>query len=344
MNKSKIFEKVNISSLEIKNRIVMPPMCMYKSDESGELKDFHKYHYIARALGGVGLIIVEATAIEPKGRISNNDLGLWDDSHIPNHRVLNEEIHKFGAKTSIQLAHAGRKSVCTNSIPVAPSSIEFSSNKPFKKPDELSLEEIENVKLKFLSSAKRAKEAGYDLIELHGAHGYLLCEFLSPLSNKRDDIYGGSLENRCKLILEIASLLKKEVDLPLIVRLSADEWMDEGWSLENSIYLSKKLEDVGVDAIHVSAGGNQEIVDKMPLLKPMYQASYAKKIKQNITIPVIAVGLITTVNEGEKLLEEEYCDFVAYGRELLRSPNLVFHMARELCEKENINSSYLRAF
>ena len=341
---SLLLKSANIGTLELKNRVVMPPMCMYKSDESGEIKDFHKYHYVSRALGGVGFIIVEATAIEPKGRISSNDLGLWDDSLIEKHKQLNKDIHSFGAKTAIQIAHAGRKSIVTDSTPIAPSSIAFSKEAPYKLPKEVSIEEIKDIKELFIKAAFRAKEADYDAIELHAAHGYLLCEFLSPISNNRTDIYGGTLENRCRLVLEIATEIKQKLDLPLIVRISADEWMSGGWNIEDSIYLSKELEKIGVDAIHVSSGGNLEKPDNAPTIQPLYQSSWAKKIKENVNIPVIAVGLITTAIEGEYLLENSTCDFVAYGRELLRNPNFVFYAANEFKEKEKINSSYQRAF
>lgn len=341
---SLLLKSANIGALELKNRVVMPPMCMYKSDESGEIKDFHKYHYVSRALGGVGFIIVEATAIEPKGRISSNDLGLWDDSLIEKHKQLNKDIHSFGAKTAIQIAHAGRKSIVTDSTPIAPSSIAFSKEAPYKLPKEVSIEEIKDIKELFIKAAFRAKEADYDAIELHAAHGYLLCEFLSPISNNRTDIYGGTLANRCRLVLEIATEIKQKLDLPLIVRISADEWMSGGWNIEDSIYLSKELEKIGVDAIHVSSGGNLEKPDNAPTIQPLYQSSWAKKIKENVNIPVIAVGLITTAIEGEYLLENSTCDFVAYGRELLRNPNFVFYAANEFKEKEKINSSYQRAF
>jgi NADPH2 dehydrogenase len=341
---SLLFTEGQIGNLKLKNRIVMPPMCMYASDNSGELKTFHKGHYLARAIGGVGFIIVEATAIEPRGRISANDLGLWHDSLIEAHKILNEQMHSFGAKTAIQIAHAGRKCTVEDEIPLAPSSIAFSEEKPFKMPKTATLEDIKNIKELFVKTAFRAKEANYDAIELHAAHGYFLCEFLSPLSNLRDDIYGGSLENRCRLLLEIAKELKEKVDLPLIVRISADEWMSEGWNIDDSIYLSKELEKVGVDTIHVSSGGNQEKPNKPLELKTMYQANFSKEIKKEINIPVIAVGLITTAKQGEKLLEENYCDFVAYGRELLRSPNFVFIAANEFNQKELIIPSYSRAF
>ncbi len=341
---SLLFKKGEIGTLELKNRIVMPPMCMYKSDDSGEFKTFHKTHYFARAIGGAGFIIVEATAVEPKGRISDADLGLWEDSQIIQHKELNEDIHFFGAKTAIQIAHAGRKSTVKDTTPIAPSAIAFSSEEPFKTPICASLEDIKNIKELFVKTAIRAKSANYDAIELHAAHGYLLCEFLSPLSNTREDIYGGSLENRCRLVLEIAKEIKQKVDLPLIVRISADEWMKDGWNINDSIYLSKELEKLGIDAIHVSSGGNLAKTDKTPKIEPLYQSNWAKEIKKEISIPVIAVGLVTTAIEGEKLLEEKYCDFVAYGRELLRSPNFAFYAASEFKEKDKINSSYQRAF
>lgn len=341
---SLLFKQGNIAELKLKNRVVMPPMCMYKSDDSGEIKSFHKHHYISRAIGGVGLIIVEATAIEPRGRISSADLGLWDDSQIIKHKELNKECHEFGAKTALQIAHAGRKSTVADSTPIAPSPIAFSENPPFKTPKEATIEDINDIKKKFVEAALRAQKADYDAIELHAAHGYFICEFLSPLSNKRDDIYGGSLENRCRLVLEIAKEIKNRVNLPLIVRISADEWMSEGWNIDDSIYLCKEFEKIGVDAVHVSSGGNHENVDKMPKLDPLYQSDYAKDIKKNINIPVIAVGLITTAKEGEYLLENGFCDFAAYGRELLRSPNFVFYAAKDLDEKTLIDASYVRAF
>lgn len=341
---SRLLENAKIGNLELKNKIVMPPMCMYKSDESGEIKDFHNFHYVSRAIGGVGLIIVEATAVEPRGRISNHDLGLWSDEHIKNHTLLNEKLHSFGAKTAIQIAHAGRKSECTNSTPIAPSSLAFSENSPYKMPQSATLADIEELKNRFLQSAIRAKKANYDALELHCAHGYLLYEFLSPLTNKRDDIYGGSLENRVRLALEITKSIKENVDLPLIVRISASEWMKDGWSIDDSVYLCKELEKLSVDCIDVSSGGNHLNPDDMPKLESFYQCGWAKIIKQNINIPVIAVGLITTPKEGEYLLENSFCDFVAYGRELLRNPNLPFFVAKEAEKKDIINSSYLRAF
>lgn len=341
---SALFQQGKIGKVKLKNRIVMPPMCMYASSKKGELKKLHTTHYSARALGGVGLIIVEATAIEPRGRISDQDLGLWSHTHIKKQKELTKICHSFGAKMAIQLAHAGRKSTVEKSTPIASSALAFSEDAPYSLPHEATLKEIKQIKKLFLKAAKRAKKANYDAIELHAAHGYFLCQFLSPLTNKRTDKYGGSLENRCALIVEIAQSLKEKIKLPLLVRLSAHEWMNEGWNVEDSIYLAKALEKVGVDAIDVSAGGNQNKVECMPKVEPLYQCGYAKAIKEAVHIPVIAVGLITTAREGEKLLKEEYCDFVAYGRELLRNPNLALYAAKEADVPKQICPSYLRAF
>lgn len=334
----------SITQIELKNRVVMPPMCMYKADENGMVNDFHLTHYGARAMGGVGLIITEATAVEPRGRISDNDLGLWDDAQIEGHQKLTTLCHSLGAKMAIQLAHAGRKSLCAHSIPIAPSSLLFSESGGFKQPHALHIKEIAEIKTAFVEAAKRAEKAGYDILELHAAHGYLLCEFLSPITNQRTDTYGGSVENRCAFIVEVAhAIVEATPTIPLIVRISAEEWMEKGWAIEESIYLCKKLQSIGVAMIHVSAGGNNE-AQKMPPLVPRYQASYAKVIRERVGIPTIAVGLITTANEGEMLLEENFCDLVAYGRELLRNPNFVFYAAKEEGKKALIEPSYLRAF
>jgi len=329
----------------LKNRVVMPPMCMYKAQSDGRILPFHLVHYTTRAMGGVGLIIVEATAVEARGRISDTDLGLWDDEQVAGHQQLVHLCHEYGAKMAVQLAHAGRKSTCASSTPVAPSPLSFSDKTGYKLPHELSLDEIEEIKKHFVQAALRATYAGYDLLELHAAHGYLLCEFLSPLTNQRTDKYGGSLDNRCALIVEVAqAILDATETVPLSVRISADEWMDNGWNIEESIYLSKKLQSIGVAMIHVSAGGNHETQTHIPTIEPLYQAAYAKVIRENAGIQTIAVGLITTALEGETLLQKDFCDLVAYGRELLRNPNFVFFAAKEEGKKALIEPSYLRAF
>lgn len=340
---AKLLSPYKIAGIELKNRIVMPPMCTYAAeDESGCPNLFHFTHYGARALGGVGLIIVEATGVEPKGRISDRDLGLWSDAQIAAHQKLTETIKAFGAKAAVQLGHAGRKSVCAASVPIAPSALPFSPQSAH--PHALETEEIETIKKAFVDAALRAKTAGYDLIELHSAHGYLLTEFLSPLTNTRNDRYGGTLENRCRLSVEIAGQIKQATGLPLIVRISAEEWVEGGWIMEDSIYLAAGLKAAGADMIHVSAGGNHPDQPLMPPVKPLYQSGYAKTLRQKADVPVIAVGLITTAEEGETLLQNDACDLVAYGRELLRSPNFPFFAAKALGRQEVIHPAYLRAF
>lgn len=341
---SKLLSSHTIGNITLKNRIVMPPMCLYSANGDGFVSPFHTLHYGARALGGVGLIIVEATGVEPRGRISDKDLGIWSDEHIPSHESLTKTCKSFGAHIALQLAHAGRKCECANETPVAPSSIAFSESHPFKKPHELSIDEIKIIKNAFIEGAIRAQKAGYDMVELHGAHGYLLCEFLSPLTNQRDDEYGGSFKNRCKFLLEIAKGIKEAVSIPLLVRLSAHEWMKEGWSISDSIKLSQALENLGVDALHISSGGNHLKPDLPPQITPLYQAGYAKSIKENINIPVIAVGLISTPVEAEALLIGNSCDFVGFGRELLRNPNLAYEAASIFKEPLKITPQYMRAY
>ena len=341
---SHLLSSYSLGSVELKNRVVMPPMCMYKAKEDGCVSDFHLAHYGARAIGGVGLIIVEATGVEARGRISDNDLGLWDDAQIEGHQKLTQSVHNFGAKIAVQLAHAGRKSVCKYSLPVAPSPLLFSETGGYKTPVSLCNMEIEEMIIAFTHAAKRAHKAGYDILELHAAHGYLLNEFLSPLTNQRTDRYGGTLEKRCALVLKVCTAILKEVPLPLMVRLSADEWVEGGWSLEDSLFLSEQLKNIGVCMVHVSSGGNHAIQPLLPPLKPLYQAHFAKAIKEAINIDTIAVGLITTEEEGEKLLEEKACDLVAYGRELLRNPNFVQYIAQKNNQRELLEIAYARAF
>lgn len=338
---SKLLEPIKLGKIYVKNRIVMPPMCMYKAEDSGKANLFHRHHYAARAIGGVGLIIVEATAVEKRGRISNFDLGLWDDVQISSHAKLVKGIKKYGSIAAVQIAHAGRKSECLDTKSVAPSAIRFSES--YNKPKELDIKEISEVKDSFIKAAKRAKIAGYDIVELHAAHGYLLHEFLSPLTNKRDDKYGGSFNGRTRLLCEIMSGLNKE-EIPFGVRISADEWEEGGFDIEESKKLAKIIEDGGAKFIHVSAGGNHPSPSLMPDIKPLYQCEYAKEIKSVTKIPIIAVGLITTIEEGEKLLGDGVCDMVAYGRELLRNPNLALYTAAKFGKKDMIFSSYVRAF
>ena len=338
---SLLFSPLKIGDLQIKNRIVMPPMCMYKAKEGNGLpRCFHRLHYAARALGGVGLIIVEASAVEPRGRITSRDLGLWNDEQQEAHAGLVKECVKYGAAMAVQLAHAGRKSECEGLI--ALSAVKFSES--YKTPRQMSAEDIVLVKQNFVRAAIRAQCAGYAAIEIHAAHGYLISEFLSPGVNLRDDEYGGSFENRTRFLKEILSEIKTAVQIPVGVRISAQSWVKGDWSLDDSVQLAKKLEALGAAFIHVSTGGFFERTDSAPTVAPLYQASYAKAVKQAVGIPVIAVGLITKASEGEALLLGGVCDAVAYGRELLRNPNFAQAAMSELGCSELIENSYKRAF
>ena len=338
---SLLFTPLKIGDLQIKNRVVMPPMCMYKAkNENGCPRCFHRLHYAARALGGVGLIIVEATAVEPRGRITSRDLGLWNDEQQEAHARLVKECVKYGAAMVVQLAHAGRKSECEGLI--APSAVKFSES--YKTPRQMSADDIVAVKQAFVQAAIRAERAGYAATEIHAAHGYLISEFLSPEINLRDDEYGGRFENRTRFLKEILSEVKAAVQIPVGVRISADSWVKGDWSLEDSVRLAKELEALGAAFIHVSAGGFFEYTDSAPAFTPLYQAGYAKAVKQAVSIPVIAVGIITKASEGEALLLGGVCDAVAYGRELLRNPNFVQAAMSELGYSELIENSYKRAF
>ncbi|MBE2985772.1 NADH:flavin oxidoreductase/NADH oxidase [Campylobacter sp. RM12920] len=339
---SKLFTPFKIGNSVIKNRIVMPPMCMYKvKDDNGFPRCFHRLHYAARSLGGAGLIIVEATAIEPRGRITHNDLGIWNDEQKEAHARLVKECVKYGAKMAIQLAHAGRKSECDDT-PLAPSALKFSNE--YQIPKVMSLDDIAQVKSNFINAAIRAQSAGYEIIEIHAAHGYLINQFLSKSVNKREDNYGGSFENRTRLLKEILTEMRAAVSIPIGVRLSADSWKSDDYDIDESVRLAKELESLGAAFIHVSSGGVHSNVDRAPKFVPLYQAGYAKAIKEVVKIPVIAVGLITTASEGEALLLGDVCDGVAYGRELLRNPNFAQTAMRDLGEKELIEKPYRRAF
>lgn len=336
----KLFSQHNLGKLSIKNRIIMPPMCLYKvSDDSGKPNEFHDIHYTCRAMGGVGAIIVEATAVEARGRITNKDLGLWSDEQVEAHLNLVSKIKKYGAKVGIQLAHAGRKSMCVDSTPISSCDIKFSDE--YKAPVKMSLDDIDSLKQSFINSAIRAKKAGYEFIEIHAAHGYLINQFLSKKLNTRDDEYG---KDRLKLLRDIFIAVKNATDCVVGVRLSASSWQSDDYDIDFSIEICKELERLGVDFLHISSSGVYPVPDKMPEIRPLYQAEYAKAIKDVVNVPVIAVGLIRTGAEGEALLICNACDFVAYGRELLANPNLAYKMAAELKEYNSIDTSYIRAF
>lgn len=314
-----------LKGLVFKNRIVMPPMCMYSADGDGNIADFHETHYISRAVGGVGLIILEATGVTPNGRISSNDLGIWSDDHIEGLKRIVDKAKVYGAKMGIQLAHAGRKCGSSDEFIVAPSPIRF--NEDYKIPRELSKEDINKIVLQFKEGARRADLAGFDIIEIHGAHGYLIHQFLSPLSNKRNDDYGGSRENRVRFLKEILSSIKEvwPKDKPIILRVSADDYAEGGIDKDEIVKIINLVKE-DLDMIHVSSGG---LVSARINLFPGYQVSHAETIKKECNIPTIAVGLIKDYDHIEEIISNNRADMVALGRELLRNPYLVLNMAYE---------------
>jgi NADPH2 dehydrogenase len=312
---------------------------MYQAS-NGALTPFHEHHYAARALGGVGLIIIEATAVSPEGRISDEDLGLWDDEFIDAHKNFVSKLHAYQTKVAIQLAHAGRKSVSCASPHIAPSAIAYSSD--YQIPVEMSIDEIHSVQTQFVQAALRAQSAGYDGIEVHAAHGYLIHEFLSPLSNKREDEYGGSVENRARFLHEILRSIRSilKPDMFISLRVSASDYHQEGLVKEDLVELLKPSLEF-IDILHVSSGGNVSV--RVPQ-GPLYQVDFAQFFKETLNIPTIAVGLITQEEEIDAVLTQHKADLVALGRELLRSPFYVNDLYHHLDKIDELPSSYERAY
>lgn len=321
---AKLFSPYTIKNLTLKNRIVMSPMCMYSCmNEDGKVMDWHRIHYPTRAVGQVGLIIVEATAVSPEGRISYQDLGIWSDEHVDGLKKLVNLVHDQGAHIGIQLAHAGRKAELDEDI-LAPSAIPFEN---MKTPKEATLEDIKRIIASFQEAARRAKEAGFDVIEIHAAHGYLINEFLSPLTNKRTDNYGGSEENRYRLLEEIIEAVKQEWDSPLFVRISASDYVENGNTPETYVTYAKKMKEQGVDLIDCSSGA---VVPAKINVYPGYQVSFAEKIRNEAHIATGAVGVITSGSQAEEILQNDRADLIFLGRELLRNPYWPHYAAREL--------------
>lgn len=321
----KLFTPWTVKDVTIKNRIVMAPMCMYSSHEKdGKLQPFHMAHYISRAIGQVGLIIVEATAVNPQGRISDQDLGIWSDDHIEGFAKLTEQVKAQGSKIGIQLAHAGRKAELEGDI-YAPSAIPFDEQS--KTPAEMTTEQIKETIQEFKQAAARAKEAGFDIIELHAAHGYLMHEFLSPLSNHRTDEYGGSHENRYRFLGETIEAVKEVWDGPLFVRISASDYTDKGLDIADHIGFAKWMKEQGVDLIDCSSGA---LVQADINVFPGYQASFAEKIREQAEIATGAVGLITTGTMAEEILQNNRADLIFVARELLRDPHFARSAAKQL--------------
>ncbi|MEK5038677.1 NADPH dehydrogenase NamA [Sporosarcina sp. FSL K6-3457] len=322
---AKLFEPFTIRNTTFKNRIVMAPMCMYSSmDEDGRVEDWHKIHYATRAVGQVGLIIVEATAVQPAGRISAQDLGIWSDEHVQGLAEAVRLMQQHGAKTGIQLAHAGRKATVAGEI-YAPSAIAFSDS--YKTPVEMTVEDIEETVQAFKEGAVRAKKAGFDVIELHAAHGYLINEFLSPLSNKRTDTYGGSAENRYRLLREVIDNVRTVWESPLFVRISAHDYADGGMTADSYVEMAQWMKEQGVDLIDVSSGA---VVPATIDVFPGYQVPFSETIKAGADIATGAVGLITTGIQAEEILKNGRADVILLARELLRDPYWAYTAAKEL--------------
>lgn len=351
-----LFSLLQLKSIILKNRIVVSPMCQY-SAKDGFANNWHLVHLGARAIGGAGLIIQEATAVSPEGRISPGDLGIWSDEHIEMYREITEFILQENAFPGIQLAHAGRKA--STSAPwqghrkittkeddgwqtVAPSSIPY-RDEDAEPPLELNAEGITKVTADFKSAARRAKEAGYKVLEIHAAHGYLIHQFLSPLCNKRTDSYGGSFENRIRLLLEILEAVQEEWpnDLPLFVRISGTDWAEGGWNLDESVKLSAILKEKGVDIIDCSSGGAVHW-QQIPV-EPNYQVPIAERIKKEAGICTGAVGLITEAAQAEEIIAGGKADLVFFARESLRDPNLGLTFAHDLKADVTWPKQYERA-
>lgn len=337
-NLTYLFNDYQIKNLNLKNRIVMSPMCMYSSDDSGKLTEWHKVHYASRAVGGVGLIMQEATAIEKQGRISERDLGIWGDEHIEGYKELTSLIHSLGSKIGIQLAHAGRKADISGTIYSA-SPIRYDEN--YKIPKKLTLEEIAKIINNFRLSAKLATKCGYDVIEIHAAHGYLINAFLSPLSNKRTDNYGKDREGRFKLLKQIIRAVKEEWDGPLFVRISANEYLDRGNTMADFLFFSKKMKQLGVDLIDCSSGA---VAPAKIEVYPGYQVKYSEEIKRQTSISTGAVGLITKAKHAEEIIANNKADLVFLGRELLRDPYWVMKACHELGSPVIPPKQYERAY
>jgi len=351
---SLLLSPLNIKNLNLKNRIVVSPMCQYSAVD-GFANDWHLVHLGSRAVGGASLIIQEATAVSPEGRISAGDLGLWSDEQVPFLKRMNEFIHKNGSIAGIQLAHAGRKA--SFDVPwkgskqilekdggwktVAPSAISY--HETDEPPVALTLEGIEKVKADFRSATKRVIDAGYQVIEIHAAHGYLFHQFLSPLSNLRTDEYGGSFENRARLLMEVTAAVKEiwPAENALFVRISATDWADGGWNLEESIKLSNLLKAQGVDLIDCSSGGNVPY-QKIPV-GPGYQVEFAEAVKKETGLLTGAVGLITEAQQAEDILKEGKADLIFMARELLKDAYFPMHAAQELNDDIKWAEQYERA-
>lgn len=345
-----LYNPITFRNVELKNRWVMSPMCMYSS-EDGLPNDFHFVHYGSRAQGGAGLLIVEATGVEPRGRITNHCMGIWNDDQAKQLQKIVEFVHKHSeSKIGIQLSHSGRKGSTWNNTQIsveegwetiAPSPIPYHPTE--RIPHMLTVEEIKEQVQNFREAARRAVQAGFDVIEIHAAHGYLIHQFLSPLSNIRTDEYGGSFENRIRFLIEIVDAVNEELneDVALFVRISGTEYAENGWEIEDSIELAKVLKNHAVDLVDVSSGGNIHGV-KIPLFDG-YQVPLASQVRNEAHVKTGAVGLIKKVSHAEEILEKGDADLIFIAREILRNPYVAVQGSFEMNEECFFPHQYLRA-
>ena len=352
---SALFTPLTIRGVTFRNRVAVSPMCQYSS-EDGFANDWHLVHLGSRAAGGAGLVIMEASAVEARGRISPQDQGIWKDDHIAFLARIAAFVRQQGAVAAIQLAHAGRKASTRRPWdgpglvpldiggwqPVAPSALPFQPGDP--APAELSRAEIAGLAEAFAAAARRALAAGFQVVELHFAHGYLVHEFLSPLSNRRTDEYGGSFDNRIRFALETARAVRAvwPDSLPLLVRISASDWVEGGWDIGESVELARRLHPLGVDLIDCSSGGLAP-QQKIPL-GPGYQVPFAARIRQEAEVPTAAVGMINTPQQADEIVRTGKADLVLLAREFLRDPYFPLHAAKALGEAVQPPVQYGRAF
>ena len=351
---SKLFSSIKIRGVELKNRIAVSPMCQYSSHE-GLPSDWHLVHLGSRAVGGAALVITEATAVSPEGRISPDDAGIWSAKHAEAYKRITSFIKEQNSVPAVQLAHAGRKASTfspwkgTGAVPlkeggwqtVAPSPLRFADNYPL--PKEMDKQDIQKVIDQFKSAAERSIEAGFQIIELHMAHGYLIHEFLSPLSNLRNDEYGGSLENRCRLAIEIARNVRNVIpeEVPLLVRISSTDWAENGWDISQSVKLAEWLKDLGVDLIDCSSGGN---IAKVSIpIGPGYQIPFSEEIRKKVNILTSGVGLITSPEQAENIIGTGQADLVVLAREMLRNPYWPLYASEKLKADIEWPRQYLRS-
>jgi 2,4-dienoyl-CoA reductase-like NADH-dependent reductase (Old Yellow Enzyme family) len=349
-----LFEPLKLRDIVLSNRIGIPPMCQYSAHD-GVASDWHFVHYGSRAVGGAALMIIEATAVTAQGRISPGDLGLWNDAQIEPLARITRFAKEQGCIAAVQLAHAGRKASVglgwqaqrtLNASEggweiVAPSAISFGEG--YSQPHELDAADITQLIANFVASARRAREASFQIVEIHAAHGYLLHQFLSPLSNHRTDTYGGSFENRTRLIREVVGAVRAEWPerLPLLIRLSATDWVDGGWTVDETVELCRTLKKLGVDLVDVSTAGLIPTA-KIPV-GPGFQTEFAARIRHEANIPTAAVGLITAPEQADHIVRSGQADMVLIGREILRNPYWPIDAAKALGQVVSCPQQYLRA-